>query len=57
MRILRCELCAKPCTLTKLDDEEVRFCPVTGERAAWRQINTGRTGRTGSARQACSQGE
>lgn len=39
MRILRCELCEKPCTLTTLDNEEIRFCPVNREDAEWRQIN------------------
>jgi hypothetical protein len=39
MRILRCETCEKPCTLTTLDDEEIRFCPVTGKNVDWRQVN------------------
>jgi hypothetical protein len=40
MRILRCELCERPCTMTKFDDADVLFCPVSGETASWRQINS-----------------
>jgi len=39
MRILRCELCEKPCTLNTLDEKEIRFCPVYQKPAEWRQIN------------------
>jgi hypothetical protein len=39
MRILRCEICEKPCTLTTLDDDEILFCPRIRENAEWRQIN------------------
>jgi hypothetical protein len=39
MRILRCELCEKPCMLTTLDNENIQFCPVDRESAAWKQVN------------------
>lgn len=40
MRILRCELCEKPCTLTTLDQKEILFCPVFQKPAEWRLVNT-----------------
>jgi hypothetical protein len=39
MRILRCQICEKPCTLTTLDDDEIKFCPVDKETAEWKQVN------------------
>ena len=39
MRIMRCEQCEKPCMLTKLDSDEIKFCPVDGGSAEWRQVN------------------
>ncbi|MDP3563315.1 MAG: hypothetical protein Q8R70_02375 [Methanoregula sp.] len=39
MRILPCELCEKPCTLTTLDNSDIRFCPADREAAEWKQIN------------------
>ncbi len=39
MKIFRCEVCLKPCTITKLDDIPPVFCPVTGEAAEWNQVN------------------
>jgi hypothetical protein len=40
MRIMRCELCKKPCMLTVLSDTKFQHCPATGEPAQWRQVNT-----------------
>jgi hypothetical protein len=39
MRIMRCELCDKPCTLTTLDNEKILYCPVDRKDAQWKQIN------------------
>jgi hypothetical protein len=39
MRILRCERCKKPCMLTTLDDNDMKFCPVTKESADWKLVN------------------
>jgi len=39
MRILRCERCAKPCMLTTLDNDDIRFCPVNREPVEWKQVN------------------
>ncbi|NMB78504.1 MAG: hypothetical protein GYA23_05355 [Methanomicrobiales archaeon] len=45
MRIMRCELCKKPCMLTLLDDIEILHCPATGRPAEWRQVNSTKDGR------------
>lgn len=39
MKIFRCELCPKPCTITTLDEKSPTLCPVTGEAAEWNQVN------------------
>jgi hypothetical protein len=39
MRIMRCELCEKPCMLTVLSDKSLQYCPATGKPAQWRQVN------------------
>lgn len=39
MKIFRCEMCPKPCTITTLDQKSPAFCPVTGETAEWKQVN------------------
>ncbi|GAB7015227.1 hypothetical protein [Methanogenium cariaci] len=44
MKIFRCEMCPKPCTITTLDEKPMAFCPVTGAAAEWKQVN-GRSSR------------
>ncbi len=39
MRILRCELCEKPCTINTLGKREFKNCPAGQESAEWKQVN------------------
>ncbi|KAF1078025.1 hypothetical protein [Methanogenium sp. MK-MG] len=39
MKIFRCEMCPKPCTITTLDEKLPAFCPVTGGAAEWKRVN------------------
>ncbi|MGA2103914.1 MAG: hypothetical protein ABSG06_00825 [Methanoregula sp.] len=39
MKIFRCEICKKPCMLTTLDNETMKFCPVDSKPVDWKQLN------------------
>jgi len=39
LRIFRCERCSKPCMLTRLDNEEMKFCPVDQKLVDWKLLN------------------
>jgi uncharacterized Fe-S radical SAM superfamily protein PflX len=39
MRILRCEVCEKPCTLNTLGKTDFCHCPAGRESAEWKQVN------------------
>jgi len=39
LRIFRCERCKKPCMLTTLDNEDMKFCPVDSKPVDWKQVN------------------
>jgi hypothetical protein len=39
LRIFRCERCSRPCMLTRLDNEEMKFCPVDQKPVDWKLLN------------------
>jgi hypothetical protein len=43
LRIFRCELCKRPCMLTTLDSEDMKFCPVDSKPVDWKQLNRDET--------------